>query len=625
MSAFLPEIDDEASIKFIIKDKAQREIIINTQASYKKAENLSFSGNISSSLPLIKPYSNSYGITITSPSLEVPSGSTDVELVYNFKIGTTIENIGKREWSPNGNTTYNISYNDVNTKLVKLLKTYLNFSSDEAVNDVYNVILEVQAQDGFSIITLSTFIVADFIETPVLSGELQLKRGNSTLDNNSNLSMRMFNQGESVRLSFGDITKEDSNKDITTYEIFLGTTDSSTNISNFIYSRLASVNSTSNYFDYTINYLNRNQNYKFKIRAIDSKGNYSNEIISQTYIIGCRTTTPRFTISNISTANEENGTLVRFNFTLNDLGGSSSGTWDPTFYQTYQNFNRAQYDKDKSLTLKVDIGTNGQNLNHSGNYSVDSTSNYLEFNPTSILVSGISKTDIMYACFTLTISYGQENKKVQAVSQIYIIGNIPTVSYRQNQLGINTKEIPSDAILTIDAVTGKDKIFIRSLANDKKIEINLDTGKVKGLQLSDPTISEGIFSFPSLNNVYINEGTIKGVTIKDSTFEGLSLALKDETIENLKLTSPTVNGGTIEGVTIKDSTIEDLASALEGETIENLKLTSPMMSGGEIRGTEDNYALVECALINMATIQNATLLPSTTFDNVNINCGSWDD
>lgn len=625
VSAFIPEIDDEATIKFIIKDKAQREIIINTQTTYQKAGDLSFSGDISSSSSSIKPYSNSEGITITSPSLQVPSGSKNITLVYNFKIGSTIQKIGERYWSPNGNTTYSISSNDVNANLVSLLKNYLNFSDTEAVNDVYNVILEVQAQDGFSIITLSTIIVADFIEAPVLSGDLQLKRGNSTLDNNSNLSMRMFNQGESVRLSFGDITKEDSNKDITTYEIFLGTTDSSTNISDFVYSRLTSVKSTSDNFNYTIGYLNRNQNYKFKIRAIDSKGNYSNEIISQTYIIGCRTTTPKFAISNISTASQGNGTLVSFNFTLNDLGGSSSGIWDPSFYRTYQNFNRAGYDSGRSLTLKVDIGTNGQSLNHSGNYSVDSTSNYLEFNPTSILVSGIEKTDIMYACFTLTISYGQENKQVQAVSQVYIIGNIPTVSYRQNQLGINTKEIPSDAILTIDAVTGKDKIFIRSLTNNKKIEINLNTGNVKGLWLSDPTISEGTFSFPTLSNVYINEGTIKGVTIKDARFEGLSLALKEETIENLKLTSPTVNGGTIEGVTIKDSTIEDLASVLEGETIENLKLTSSMMSGGEIRGTEDKYVLVECALINMATIQNATLLPSTIFDNVNINCGSWDD
>ena len=597
VSAFLPEIDDEATIKFIIKDKAQREIIINTQTTYQKAGDLSFSGDISSSSSSIKPYSNSEGIIITSPSLQVPSGSKNITLVYNFKIGSTIQKIGERYWSPNGNTTYSISSNDVNANLVSLLKNYLNFSDTEAVNDVYNVILEVQAQDGFSIITLSTIIVADFIEVPALNGILQLKRGNSTLDNSSDLSMRMFNQGESVTLSFENIGKVDQNNDIMTYEIFLGTTDSSTNIRDFIYSRLTSVDSTSSNFNYIISSLNRNQNYKFKIRAIDSKGNYSNEIISQTYIIGCRTTTPRFTISNISTDNEEGGTLVRFNFTLNDLGGSSSGTWDPSFYRTYQNFNRAEYDSGRTLTLKVDIGTNGQNLNHSGNYSVESTSDYLMFSPTSILVSGISKTDIMYARFTLTISYGQENKQVQAVSQIYIIGNIPTVSYRQNQLGINTKEIPSNAILTIDAVTGKDKIFIRSLTNNKEIEINLNTGNVKGLSLNAPTASDGNFYFPNLSDVNIKRGTIEGVTIKDSTIEGL----------------PDLN--------------------LDGETINNLVLISPSIKGGEIRGETDNYVFVESALINMATVYNTTIEGGTIqgatiqhayLYNVNIDCGSWD-
>ena len=412
----------------------------------------------------------------------------------------------------------------------------------------------------------------------------------------------MYNRDEVIQ--FTTPSFQDSNEDIQTCIIEVAKVNLTDNInsdianlSNATYTVLANYTyNTQNIYNYTLPFYSKNEILCFRARVRDSKGNYSDYSLPSTYIIACRTVSPEFVSSNfLCESISEEITRFSFNFQIQDLGGSAtSNGWNEDFYRIYKNFERTVQDQNGKIELKVELGENQRTFKSNTIIKeYGSGFAYMNFSGEKTVEINIKKTGIMYARFTFIIYYGLNNRQVSSISQIYTIGDVPTVSYRKNQVGINVAEIPSDAILTIDAVTGKDKIFIRNLANQKTIKIDLNTGYVEGLQFDGITVQDGNFFWPYLRNVDIKEGIIEGVTIKDSKIEGLP----------------------------------DLI--LDGETINNLVLNSPSVNGGEIRGTEDNYILIECALVNMATIQNATMqsitIQSADLYNVNIDCGSWDD
>ena len=74
------------------------------------------------------------------------------------------------------------------------------------------------------------------------------------------------------------------------------------------------------------------------------------------------------------------------------------------------------------------------------------------------------------------------NTKTYYSNSIIVYQISPTVAYRKNQLGINTDEPESGAILDIHQSTGRNTILIQGLdANSvpTKFEIDVRTGEIK--------------------------------------------------------------------------------------------------------------------------------------------------
>ena len=74
------------------------------------------------------------------------------------------------------------------------------------------------------------------------------------------------------------------------------------------------------------------------------------------------------------------------------------------------------------------------------------------------------------------------NTKTYYSNAIIVYQISPTVAYRKNQLGINTNNPNSEAIVDIHPATGKNTILIQGLDNNltpTKYEINTATGQIK--------------------------------------------------------------------------------------------------------------------------------------------------
>jgi hypothetical protein len=123
------------------------------------------------------------------------------------------------------------------------------------------------------------------------------------------LDIRMFNPGEKVILKFPKAHDRNGDEDIIAYELLI---ESSTmpmeiadvpEIGNYWENHtiisipaedLIDYGDGYYYYQYVASNYQSNECIYFTITAVDSTGRASNEILSDTFIVGCRATAPKF-------------------------------------------------------------------------------------------------------------------------------------------------------------------------------------------------------------------------------------------------------------------------------------------------------------------------------------------
>ena len=320
------------------------------------------------------------------------------------------------------------------------------------------------------------------------------------------------------------------------------------------------------YFSYNIKNYNESKFVTFKIEAVDSKYKVSEPIYSDTYLVPCRAVPMDFYLSNVKLEkNIDEKYYIQFKAKLNDFGGSTfindtygySKPLEQFSYPNYErqfsvnsnNFNTKGYiifegclDGDFSnkgtTTIIKDIG-NGETQSYTyNNYFSEKitislgdkhyTDKIEQLYDTKLLpdewTNGI-KNNILGKIFfkaTFKISYGFLNLEetednfdlrylvVTSVSAPYsYYQDAPTVSYRNHQVGINTKDFG------VDSEGGQKEVLL--VQDNGSYNLVVFKGAEQKIVLN---LTERTLSATTENNgeiiINFNNGTIDGAIIKSA-------------------------------------------------------------------------------------------------------------
>ena len=320
------------------------------------------------------------------------------------------------------------------------------------------------------------------------------------------------------------------------------------------------------YFSYNIKNYNESKFVTFKIEAVDSKYKVSEPIYSDTYLVPCRAVPMDFYLSNVRLEkNIDEKYYIQFKAKLNDFGGStfindtygyskplkqfSYPNYERQFSVNSNNFNTKGYiifegclDGDFSnkgtTTIIKDIG-NGETQSYTyNNYFSEKitislgdkhyTDKIEQLYDTKLLsdewTNGI-KNNILGKIFfkaTFKISYGFLNLEetednfdlrylvVTSVSAPYsYYQDAPTVSYRNHQVGINTKDFG------VDSEGGQKEVLI--VQDNGSYNLVVFKGAEQKIILN---LTERTLSATTENNgeiiINFNNGTIDGAIIKSA-------------------------------------------------------------------------------------------------------------
>lgn len=239
----------------------------------------------------------------------------------------------------------------------------------------------------------------------------------------------------------------------------------------------------------------QNKFYYFKIRAVDSTLLFSDFAPFSVYIIGARVTKPIIKISNLNAQVEDAGLKIDFKLDILDLGGSAPASgWNNEYYNSYPNFDRQSPAPELTKKIKIEIAETQDNFTMSQDLVLDTSD--LNF---SCVFSGYEKNKA-YIRISAQIPYaknGDSHLLTVSAPFVYLhFDSIPTVSYRPNRVGINTKlekdESYSSAVLVIESYEDYNKIIVRGQTelNQNEIVIDLVSGTVSGLTLSSGSWDE---------------------------------------------------------------------------------------------------------------------------------------
>lgn len=320
------------------------------------------------------------------------------------------------------------------------------------------------------------------------------------------------------------------------------------------------------YFSYNIKNYNESKFVTFKIEAVDSKYKVSEPIYSDTYLVPCRAVPMDFYLSNVKLEkNIDEKYYIQFKAKLNDFGGSTfindaygySKPLEQFSYPNYErqfsinsnNFNTKGYiifegclDGDFSnkgtTTIIKDMG-NGETQSYTyNNYFSEKITISLgdkhypdkieQLYDTKLLpdewTNGI-KNNILGKIFfkaTFKISYGFLNLEetednfdlrylvVTSVSAPYsYYQDAPTVSYRNHQVGINTKDFG------VDSEGGQKEVLI--VQDNGSYNLVVFKGAEQKIVLN---LTQRTLSATTKNNgeiiIDFNNGTIDGAIIKSA-------------------------------------------------------------------------------------------------------------
>lgn len=534
LSSILENKEVEVYLKLI--DAAGQITTSNLLGTYTKTSQVSFANQtIYLSKEEIKPLSNSDNLQI-SHSLAQASGTLQKDIEFSYVFFYNNKNLYLDKNKIETVQEQDTIYVTIGAEYLKELSTNL---TDNAKNIKASTTIKVIAKDGFDATKqITANIILNFTEPPILP-DLNFRIGHDyqirnnqvpevlgrpvsnflVSDNKSyDLDLRMFNAKEGV--IFWLPIAMDENDDITEYEIQLSRNsfeeiyDVITDTSKLTFTPWVSIpietlksgkqDNYYYYYRYKASDYTKNEYYYFKLRVRDGQGNYSEEKISETFIIGCRTVMPRFTVGDVKVTRGEgqNGIVtLQYDLKITDLGGSAtSDGWRKDYYNKYPNFERIFEDGGKAYQPKIYLTAE---ISPDQTFKTDVYPKTLQIIPggSPLLDYKQTRTDIegfpsseskIYIRFILTVSYGFDSSKedgLAIVSSVPTIlsyfGSVPTMAHRKHKVGINTTSLKDEDVFVIENYQESRYVVFRGtdpLDASKTYEIKLDLlqGTVEG-------------------------------------------------------------------------------------------------------------------------------------------------
>ena len=534
LSSILENKEVEIYLKLVdIADQVTTSKLLGT---YTKTSQVSFANQtIYLSKEEIKPLSNSDNLQI-SHSLAQASGTLQKDIEFSYVFFYNNKNLYLDKNKIKTIQEQDTIYVTIGAEYLKELSTNL---TENAKNIKASTTIKVIAKDGFDATKqITANIILNFTEPPILPNlnfrighDYQIKNNQApevlgrpisnflVSDNESyDLDLRMFNAKEGV--IFWLPIAADENDDITEYEIQLSRNsfeeiyDVITDTSKLTFTpwvsipieslKLGKQDNNYYYYRYKASDYTKNEYYYFKLRVRDSQGNYSEEKISETFIIGCRTVMPRFTVGDVKVTRGEgqNGIVtLQYDLKITDLGGSAtSDGWNKDYYNKYPNFERTFEDGGKAYQPKIYLTAE---ISPDQTFKTDVYPKTLQIVPggSPLLDYKQTRTDIegfpsseskIYIRFILTVSYGFDSSKedgLAIVSSVPTIlsyfGSVPTMAHRKHKVGINTTSLKDEDVFVIENYQESRYVVFRGtdpLDASKTYEIKLDLlqGTVEG-------------------------------------------------------------------------------------------------------------------------------------------------
>lgn len=474
-------------------------------------------------------YTNQNNIIVThSPA--VVSG----EVSYRYCIGYNNRSLGiikeRVQLSINDNlVTASIDWDTAKGKLLQL------FESQEGQ---YQPFIEISANGeiGYAS-TLRAYFTIDFNAPPIFTqNSFTLKhdftvnrQGTETnigtlIDSSSGLDLRMFNKDEGLIFVLPKVVTPNQNNEVVEYNIYISRNTISKNQTSFVpldnvvfgqapwltisYDTLLNGLQDKDYFYYRHKFSQYTQNEQlyFKVQAKDNKGLTTEMLTCSDYIYGCRTVAPIFSLSDVPiTRNGDTVTLDLSKFSITDLGGSATAEgWDLDFYSRYPNFERNIEGYVRKAQLKIELAPtqdfDSRTITILETFEPGGEESLISFKPASTSTNEFSSSySKIFMRFTLTVSYGLDSNNseeffnglatISSIPQIVTyFGNVPTVSHRSHNVGINTNSMTDEDVLVIENYQNRKYVKLVGIGGTlNTITINLSTGEVSGMTLSGGT------------------------------------------------------------------------------------------------------------------------------------------
>lgn len=436
----LTNVQYSCKIKIKITDAFERTWTYEI-GTYTKVNNFSLptsSLSLKSPNSPIKPYSNKTEVKFSLPTF-TNSRLGELRYLYSFSYGNR-----KVEFSEQLDTQkseYSMTCEDFKNKIINL---FIQATGLQILNDQYTVKLDLIISNGFENKSFNTSFGVNFIESPTITSEkITLRYGNSEITSDMKLNAN-------EKITFDIPTTNDSNDDVVSYEIGWkheqGADITDANIKQQL--------------EYVVPAISTNVDYWFSIRAKDSKGNTSAwSSFAHKIVIG-RTSSPVFSIANLDTKVDGEGTQLSFEINVADFGGDFRTPPTPK--------------------IKVDLG---DSINSMRSTTINYEDKTNKEDKTYKVTFNVKKAETMYARFTLIVPYGEQGNKISKTSQVFTIGKLPTVVYRPNRIGINTADLEANSSLTIQTYGEYNKITLKTPENNK-ITIDLAKKNIDGLTIT---------------------------------------------------------------------------------------------------------------------------------------------
>lgn len=521
----------EVNIYIRVTDVAEQVITSNLLGTFIKTTGVSFANSeIHLTSNEISPLSNNNDFKIAhSPAQS--GGTKQEDIIFTYKM-----RVKEKELILNKEQISTEIIPDLIT--VTITPEYMKFLGSELIEYKNNVketaTIIIVATDGFgNTKQITTNLLLNFTERPILPDldfylrhDYQINNTQAPADFGAiiptflksdeetyNLDVRMFNAREG--LIFAIPIASDKNEDIVSYEILISRNNfneideviiEKEKLSFTSWLTLSKESQLDNcpkdenyyYYRYSVSEYTRNEYFYFKLRVKDSQGNYSEEKISNTFVIGCRTVAPKFSIGSISVERQpsaesgKDNIYLKYNLQITDLGGSATEAWDKYYYNKYKNFERdfndingQKYIPKIYLLVQASPTQNFNEVYPEIPEYVAGSSPLLDYTSTETLIKNFPSFESkIYMRFTLIISYGLDNSKqdglavVTSTPQIFsYFGAVPTVAHRSHKVGINTTNFDNEEVFVVENYQGNRYIVFRGIDPinaEKTYQIKID-------------------------------------------------------------------------------------------------------------------------------------------------------